>query len=48
MATKKNLSDFVKDVNGLLLHGGGVVEQTEWGIAVQAVECFKLCRWIRL
>ena len=48
MATKKNLSDFVENVNGLLLHGRGVVEQTEWGIAIQAVDCFKLCRWIRL
>ena len=36
MASKKNLSDFVEDVNGLLLHGGGLVEQTEWGMAVQA------------
>ena len=44
----KNLSDFVKDVNGLLLHGGGVVEQTEWGMAVQALVCLKLCCWIRL
>ena len=49
MATKKNLSDFVKDVNGLLLHGGGLVEQTEWGMAVQALACLKLCRcFIRL
>ena len=46
MATKKNLSDFVKDVNGLLLHGGGLSEQTEWGMAVQALACLKLCRWI--
>ena len=48
MATKKNLSDFVEDVNGLLLHGGGVVHETEWGMAVQAWACLKLCRWIRL
>ena len=48
MATKKNLSDFVKDVNGLLLHGGGLAEQTEWGMAAQALACFKLCGWIRL
>ena len=46
MATKKNLSDFVKDVNGLLLHGGGVVDETEWGTAVQASACSKLCCWI--
>ena len=49
MATKNNLSDFVKDVNGFLLHGGGVVEQTEWGVAVQALAGLKLCRrWITL
>ncbi|CAE7352668.1 PIP5K6 [Symbiodinium natans] len=48
IASKRDLADFVKDVNGLLLHGGGLVDQTEWGEAVQEADDLKSCSsWAR-
>ena len=42
MASKKDLTDFVIDVNGLLLHGGLLAPQTEWGKVVQALGYVKM------
>ena len=42
MATKRNLTDFVNSVNGILLHGGGRAPQTEWGEVAEALGFLKM------
>ena len=47
LASKKNLTDFVRAVNGILLHGGGQVAQTEWGQIVEEAKDLTSCPWDR-
>ena len=36
MASRKDLGDFVKSVNGILLHGHHPIPMTEWGQVAEA------------